>query len=135
MNELFKEKGIKVTRQRKEIYNIVKANPSTIKEILKRKTNDVDVSTLYRIIDLFIKKGIFIKNVDAKGDVYYTLNEEHVHYINCIKCHKKEKIDLCPIDDMAKSIKKETVYTLVSHNMMLDGICEKCADKQKKKEK
>ena len=87
MNELFKEKGIKVTRQRKEIYNIVKANPSTIKEILKRKTNDVDVSTLYRIIDLFIKKGIFIKNVDAKGDVYYTLNEEHVHYINCIKCN------------------------------------------------
>ena len=130
MNELFKQKGIKLTRQRKEIYNIVKTNPSTIKEILKKKTNDVDVSTLYRIIDLFIEKEIFMKNVDKSGNVYYTVNDEHVHYINCIKCHKKVKITFCPIDTLADDIKKETGYTLISHNMMFDGICPNCESKK-----
>lgn len=132
MNELFKQKGIKLTRQRKEIYNIVKANPSTIKEILKKKTNDVDVSTLYRIIDLFIAKEIFIKNVDKKGNVYYTVNEDHVHYVNCIKCNKKVKINFCPIDEIADHIKEDVGYTLVSHNMMFDGICPSCMEKEKK---
>lgn len=133
MNELFKEKGIKLTRQRKEIYNIVRTNPSTIKEIIKRKTNDVDVSTLYRIIELFIEKEMFIKNVDKKGDVYYTVNEDHTHYINCVKCHKKVKIDFCPIDEIEKHVYEEVGYTLISHNMMFDGICSKCNEKKAKK--
>lgn len=130
MNELFKEKGIKLTRQRKEIYNIVRANPSTIKEIIKRKTNDVDVSTLYRIIELFIEKEMFIKNVDQKGNIYYTVNENHTHYINCIKCHKKVKINFCPIDEIGKNIYDEVGYTLIAHNMMFDGICSKCNEKK-----
>lgn len=133
MNELFKEKGIKLTRQRKEIYGIVRANPSTLKEILHKKTNDVDVSTLYRIIDLFVEKEIFLKNVDKSGNVYYTVNEEHIHYINCIKCHKKVKIEYCPIEDFKKHIKEEVGFTLVSHNMMFDGYCAKCYEKQQKK--
>lgn len=133
MNDIFKEKGIKVTRQRREIYNIVKSNPSTLKEIIKKKTNDVDLSTLYRIIELFIEKEIFIKNVDKKGNVYYIVNEENTHYINCVKCHKKVKINYCPIDEIAKHIYNEVGYTLISHNMMFDGICSKCSTKTKKK--
>lgn len=133
MNELFKEKGIKLTRQRKEIYNIVRANPSTLKEILKRKTNDVDVSTLYRIIELFVEKEFFLKNVDKEGNIYYTVNEDHIHYVNCVKCHKKVKINFCPIDEIAEHVYDDVCYTLVSHNMMFDGICSKCNEKVDKK--
>ena len=50
MKELFKEKNIKYTKQREQVYNIIKDNPKTIKEILK-ETSDIDPSTIYRILE------------------------------------------------------------------------------------
>ena len=128
MNEFFKNKGIKLTKQRSEIYNIVSLKPSTIKEIISQKSNNIDISTLYRILDLFIEKGIFLKYVNKDGRVYYMLNEGHVHYINCIKCNRRVRINYCPINEIAENIYKEVGYTLIAHNMIFDGVCKNCQE-------
>ena len=129
MNELFRNKGIKLTKQREEIYKIVSEKPSTIKELLNHKSDNIDVSTLYRILDLFIEKEIFLKYVNRDGQIFYMINEGHVHYINCIKCNNRVKINYCPIDEITKNIYNEVGYTLISHNMILDGICGNCKRK------
>lgn len=129
MLNTFKSKGIKLTKQREEIYNLVKLRPSTIKELLNKKSMNIDVSTLYRIIDLFVEKEVFIKFVNKDGKVYYMINEGHTHYINCIKCNEHIKIDFCPIDEISKNIYEQSGYTLVSHNMIFNGICKKCQEK------
>lgn len=129
MNELFRSKGIKSTKQREEIYKIVSEKPSTIKELLNYKSDNIDVSTLYRILDLFIEKEIFLKYVNRDGQIFYMINEGHVHYINCIKCNNRVKINYCPIDEITKNIYNEVGYTLISHNMILDGICGNCQRK------
>ena len=129
MNEVFKNKGIKLTKQRAEIYKIVSLKPSTIKELLSQKSDNIDTSTLYRILDLFIDKGIFFKYVNKDGQVYYMLDEGHVHYINCIKCNKRVRINYCPIEEIAENIYEEVGFTLLAHNMIFDGICSKCQEK------
>lgn len=129
MIEEFKKKGIKLTKQREEIYNLVSTKPSTIKELLSQKSGNIDSSTLYRIIDLFIEKGIFLKYVNRDGQIYYMLNEGHVHYINCIKCNERVKISFCPIDEITRNIYEEVGYTLLTHNMMFDGVCNRCQKK------
>ena len=54
------------------------------------------------------------------NQIYYKIkNDEHVHYIKCIKCHKKEKLNLCPI-------KKIKGFEIIDHKIELNGICEKC---------
>ncbi|HPF82603.1 MAG TPA: transcriptional repressor [Bacilli bacterium] len=128
MEELFKENNIKLTSQRKEIYNIVKCNPSTIKEIISNSTN-IDNSTIYRIVELFVEKNLFMTNVDGNGKVYYTVNEEHIHYISCIKCNKKVAINYCPVDEIKKRVYEDVGYTLVFHNMIFEGICSDCRSK------
>lgn len=127
MKELFQKKNIKYTKQREKIYNIIKDNPITMKEILDKK-DGIDTSTVYRIIEMFLEKNIVIKIVDA-AEIYYAINEEHSHYVNCIKCHKKEKINYCFIHNMEKQIAKDLGYTLVSHNLIIDGLCPTCNKK------
>jgi Fur family ferric uptake transcriptional regulator len=81
--------------------------------------NDIDKSTIYRILDLFLKENIIKVEIINNEKNYIINNNEHVHYINCIKCHKKEKIDVCPL----KEIKD---FKIVSHNISIDGICKDC---------
>ena len=124
MNELFKNKGIKCTKQREKVLSIISEKPVTIKEILDSK-EDIDTSTVYRILELFLEKELIIKIVDG-SEVYYAVNDTHSHYVNCIKCHKKEKINYCYMEKMEDKIEKDLGYTLVSHNLIIDGICPKC---------
>ena len=124
MKDIFKINGIKYTKQREKVFNIIKDNPVTIKEILNKK-EDMDTSTVYRILEMFIEKNLIIKMID-NNEVYYAVNDLHSHYVNCIKCHKKEKINYCFMDKMEKQITKDLGYTLVSHNLVIDGICPKC---------
>lgn len=126
MKEIFEKKNVKLTKHRKEVYEFIKKHPSTLKELIDKKATSMDDSTLYRIIDLFLEKEIFLKNIDKDGNVYFTVNENHTHYINCIKCHKKVKINFCMIDNIKDRIFEETGYILTFHNMMLDGICNNC---------
>lgn len=120
MIEVFKNKGIKSTRQREEIYNFVKNynKEATFKTILENCNSDK--ATIYRIIELFIEKGIFNKKVDYDGNIYYMLNE-HYHYINCIKCHKRTRIEICPMDNI-----KVDDYIILDHNIEINGICKLC---------
>lgn len=127
IQELFKNNGLKITHQRELIFSIVNDGlEPTIKDIQEQCLNKVDKSTVYRIVELFIEKRIFIKNINVMGEVYYTVNTlNHVHYIDCIKCHKKTKIDHCPITIDASI----DGYTVLSHSIQLEGICNTCQKK------
>lgn len=122
MIEVFKENNIKLTKQRKLVYEIIsKLEDATIKDIQDRCLNDMDNSTIYRILELFLEKNIITKNIDD-NIVYYSINKhEHKHYIYCIKCHKKKMIEICPISNIEK-----TGYKLVSHQIKINGICSNC---------
>ena len=101
MIELFKENNIKLTKQRKEIFELIdELEDATFKDIKDNCKNDMDNSTIYRILDLFLEKGLITKNIDD-NTIYYSINKhEHKHYIYCVKCHKKQTIEICPIHDI-----------------------------------
>lgn len=133
IEELFKKNNIKNTKQRYLVYNIVlnSNEEATIKYIYDKCSNEVDLATIYRIIELFISKELFIKNLDYEGTIYYVVNSfKHEHYLNCIKCRKKEKIDFCPVEEMEQNIEKENGFHIINHNIEFSGICHDC---QKKK--
>ena len=133
IEELFKKNKIKNTKQRNLVYDIVlnSKEEATIKYIYDKCSNKVDLATIYRIIDLFRNKELFIKNLDYEGTIYYTINSfKHEHYLNCIKCHKKEKIDFCPVEEMEQHIEKENGFQIINHNIEFSGICHECQIKK-----
>lgn len=126
MIEYFKSKNIKLTKQRKLVFETIeKLEEANLKDIQKICGKEMDNSTIYRIIDLFLKKGMINRNIDNSNNLVYTINkEEHKHYIYCVECHNKELIDICPIDSI-----KDTGYKLLSHQIRIDGICSECQKK------
>ena len=117
VEEVFKKNNIKLTKQRKEVYELLK-EPQTVKDIINKKIN-INPSTIYRIIEIFLKTNLIEEEL-FDNQIYYKIkNDEHVHYIKCIKCHKKEKLNLC-------TIKKIKGFEIIDHKIELNGICEKC---------
>jgi Fur family ferric uptake transcriptional regulator len=121
MEELLKKHGLKVTTHRIEILNIINELnlKSTIKNIID-KTN-MDVSTVYRTLNTLEENNIIDKSI-INDEVVYTIKEEHKHYIKCVKCNKVTEIEDCPFD-IEDDIEG---YKIISHSLMIDGICNKC---------
>lgn len=120
MIDLFKEKGIKLTKQRKLVYEVIK-DETTFDEIKYKCSKYMNNSTIYRIIELFLKNEMITKNIDNNGNICYSINEGHKHYIYCVKCHKKTSINICPIENLENS-----GYKLLSHQITINGICDNC---------
>ena len=125
VEEILKKNNLKVTKHRIEVYNIIKDNNLiTLKEIYDKL--NIDKVTIYRIIKLFLKNSLIVKNIDDLN-TYYSINEkEHVHYMTCTNCHKKIKIDVCPIEDEIEKICDSNGFELKSHSINLEGICKSC---------
>lgn len=137
-----REHGIKVTKARINILDILCKNDSALSaefifdEFKHRKIN-IDLSTVYRSLELFEKKDILRKFDLGCGKYNYIIKkEDHKHIIQCKLCHKKVEID-CPMQQIREIIKNTTGFTSVNEelNINLEGICDECKKKEHKKSK
>lgn len=130
IEKLFKENNLKLTKQRKLIYEIISNNneEATLKTIISKCNNKLNITTIYRVLDIFLENNLIKKKIDLSKEVYYEIiPHEHIHYINCIKCHNKTKIDPKEIELFEKKVSKD--YKLISHDIDFTGICKECMQK------
>lgn len=121
MEELLRKNNLKVTKQRLEVLNLINEldDSATIKNISNKIK--IDNSTMYRIIELLLEKNVIEKNLNYNDEIYFRIKENHIHYIKCIKCHKKEEIEICPIENI-----EEKGFKILNHKIEIDGICNEC---------
>jgi len=83
--EIIKETGLKVTPQRKMIYELMtEAGHSTIEEIIakvKEQDPGITFSTVYRIMDSFCKVGLLSKLHHPNGKNYYDITPKDHHHV------------------------------------------------------
>jgi len=134
IKELLKAKNLRVTKQRKQILQIleIENNPISAEEIFNKlkDLSNMDLSTIYRNLNILEDKNILLKTTNIDGISYYQLNnDQHKHFITCNICHKKFLIENCPIHELEDSIEKETGFMITSHNFEFTGICPTCQKK------
>lgn len=134
VKQLFKSKGIKNTQQRHMLYTLLKngKQPITAEEIYKIISGELDVplnlSTVYRILDVFTEKGLVLKSqINLNGKALYEINHmEHRHHLICIKCKEIIPIKGCPLGKYEDQLEKQTGFRILEHNLEIKGICPKC---------
>lgn len=119
---ILKDNGLKSTKQREEIISLFNSNNALTMKEIKNNIVDVDTSTIYRIIDLFVKKDILIMDVDNNQNIRYALKHNHKHHLKCIKCHNIIEIDECPLEK-SKSLNG---FIVLDHHLDIEGICKDC---------
>lgn len=136
--DFLRKSNIKITKSRVHIFDLLVINNNAITADfiyykLKDNNIDIDISTIYRNLELFNSKGIIEKFDLGDGRYSYIINRnKHKHILECIVCHKEVEID-CPIQQIQQIIKNKTGFTIEEEfDIKLKAICETCREKSHK---
>ncbi len=131
--KLLNKSGLKNTKQRNLILDVLKQNksPITTEQIylmLKDVDSSINLSTVYRILDVFVSKGVALKSHIAEDNkAMFELNEmEHKHHLICVRCKKITAVKDCPLDHYERSLEQKTNFEIISHKLEILGYCPKC---------
>ena len=126
-----KEKGVKLTDQRKIIAKVMsEANDHpNVDELYKRVSvldAKISIATVYRTVKLFEEAGILTKH-EFKGDKarYEELNEGHHDHLIDVQSGKIIEFVDDEIEMLQKKVAKKLGYDLVDHKLELYGVKKK----------
>jgi Fur family transcriptional regulator, ferric uptake regulator len=94
---------------------------------LREHDLETDRATVYRILDIFFKKGLINRFEFQEGKFRYELSgrTDH-HHLICEKCGKIEDISDCNIGELEKDIKKKKGFLVKRHSLEFYGMCPAC---------
>lgn len=139
VERLLKEKGLKVTRQRMAVLEVMEACPQEhltaeeIFELVKADCPDIGLATVYRTIQLLNGLHLIDRINFDDGFVRYEMGSalesagrHRHHHLICIKCGKVISFqdDLC--EELEGKIAATTGFRVVNHEVKLYGYCVEC---------
>ncbi len=88
LRKTLKENGVQITRQRLEVYRILKelnthVTAEDVRKVLESQNISMTVATIYNILNLFEEKGLIMRVGTAGEPVVFDINTfGHVHICN-----------------------------------------------------
>lgn len=140
LSRLLREKGYKITAQRKAVLDVVlehageHLNSQEIYDLVKVKCPDVGVATVYRTLPVLEELG-YVYAVDLEdGCTRYELNREgenhQHHHLLCERCGKITEVKDDLLDEIEKKIYMNYGFTIKDHKVKFYGICSICKKKE-----
>lgn len=136
MREIIKEKGFKMTSQRIYVLEVLEENvgehltAEEIYELVKKKSPEVGLATIYRTVQLFLD----LKIVDSlnlnDGCVRYELSSfdqaHHHHHLICEACGKVFEVKEDLLESIEEKIARDYNFSVNDHILKIYGVCEAC---------
>ncbi len=137
IHQLFHDRGLRFTFQRELILNILHSfkNPVTVDDIyteVSKKTGSIDVSTVYRTLELFRDLGIVtIIDIGTRQQGYILDNEfaPHIH-LRCKNCGNLESINIQNKIQVLDDLLSGTGFQPDLLDFTISGICNSCLNKK-----
>lgn len=127
--------GVKKTKQRECVLALLERaeKPLSAMEIYSQvdKTGvSVWLSTVYRILELFVQKNLVLKTtvMDNEMALYEINRYQHKHYAICMLCHKIIPMEDCPVGSLIPKLTEESFH-VVGHKLEIYGYCKECGGK------
>jgi len=129
LEKLLAASGLRVTTPRKAIFKTLKTAAVPLSHVEIAHANaDIDKTSVYRTVELFMKLGVVI-GVNHGWKQRYELAapfRPHHHHLHCINCGKVEEIQSEKLEQMIQAIASESNFQVVGHTFELTGICKDC---------
>lgn len=129
---------LKKTKQRAGVLEVLESadKPLSASDICSRLGKEGDtvwISTVYRVLETFVEKGVAIKSNVMNSDMaLYELNRNtHKHYAVCLGCRKIINLLNCPVTGFIPEL-EDGEFQVTGHNLEIYGFCRNCKKRDKK---
>jgi Fur family ferric uptake transcriptional regulator len=134
-----KEKGYKLTPQRRAIVDIIIRNEGShltteeLYDLVKKECPEIGLATVYRTVQLLEELGIICKLELNDGCSRYELiheeeNHQH-HHLICTNCGTVIEVQTDLLDDLEYEIQEKYNFKITNHSVKFYGICSDCIKK------
>jgi len=129
--ETLKEKGLKLTPQRRLIADIIHGADAhlTAEDIIgyvQSKMARVNKSTIYRTLDILEQSGCVFKSESGDHFIYHHAEEGHHHHLVCRKCGKTMDCSENLFYPIEKSLLENYGFRVNFKHVVMSGLCETC---------
>ncbi|ARU63188.1 transcriptional repressor [Tumebacillus avium] len=125
----------KLTPQREATLRVLLENEEShlsaeeIFMLVKQKSPDIGLATVYRTLDLLCELKIIEKLNFGDGVARYEFRTDdhphHHHHLICLKCGKLSEIEDM-LDDLEERVERDHKFKIVDHRVSFLGYCETC---------
>lgn len=138
-----KEKGYKLTPQRRAIVDIIVRNEGShltteeLYDLVKKDCPEIGLATVYRTVQLLEEIGVICKLSLDDGCSRYELihedeNHQH-HHLICTNCGDVLEVEGDLLDILEHKIEKQYNFKIKNHSVKFFGICNMCFEQNNKK--
>jgi Fur family ferric uptake transcriptional regulator len=125
-----RKRGLRMTAQREQILAAVRELNHATPEQINDAVPDVDLTTVYRTLELLEELGIVRHaHLDHGAPAYRPAEDEHVHVV----CHSCKSVIDAPQDlvgDLERRLLDESGFVLDRSHFTVFGRCANCAAEQ-----
>lgn len=124
------ERGMRMTPQRQLVLNAVRdlghATPEQVCRRVQGKAATINITTVYRALDLLEEIGLVQHTHLGHGAPTYSAEDhEHVHLV-CHRCGAVDEVPCETMDTLARTLDSERGFALDATHMALSGTCQDC---------
>ncbi len=129
-----RERGFRITPQRQLVLEAVEAlrhaTPEEILAEVQRTASGVNLSTVYRTLEVLEDVGLVTHAHIGHGPPTYHAVEEHVHiHLVCDRCKKVESVPSEVASDFIASLETEYGFRTDISHVSIHGLCGSCKDR------
>lgn len=130
MNDIHNPSTHRITSQQQAIYRHISSRDqhysaedvfTEIKKIMPR----ISLATVYRNLEKLVQSQL-ISKVAIAGKSYFDRRVDDHYHVVCLRCQRVDNLDSIPASDIESFFSRSTTYKLISHELVLYGICVPC---------
>ncbi|MGI8439333.1 MAG: Fur family transcriptional regulator [Thermoleophilaceae bacterium] len=130
---LLRERGRRLTRQRRLIWEAFLADPDghlsaeDVVAWVRAQLSTVNPSTIYRTLELLVEEGL-VRRTDLGADrTFFELAREHLHHhVVCARCGAVVHVHDEVLGDLGGRLEAAAGYTLGGGELTIPGVCPAC---------
>jgi Fur family ferric uptake transcriptional regulator len=128
LRDTLHDKGLRMTEQRRLVLNAVRALEHATPEQICREVASVNITTVYRTLELLERLGLVRHTHLGHGAPTYSAQEHrHVHLV-CHRCGHVDEVPVRQLAELAGTLRATAGFELDASHLALSGRCAGCAD-------
>jgi Fur family transcriptional regulator, ferric uptake regulator len=122
------QRGLRMTPQRQQVLDAVRALEHATPEQIRAAVPDIDVTTVYRTVELLEELGLLRHTHLGHGAASFRLAEdEHVHVV-CHNCARVIDVPHDLIDELVRRLRDERGFEVDRSHFTVFGRCNDCGE-------